>query len=1046
MTRTSFSRERWDVVEPLLDAALELEPAKRAAYLDKACHGDAALRAEVSALLTACDLGSTLLAEPAALAYAPLLTEPERAIPRVLGGRYRIIREIGRGGMATVYLADDPKHGRQVAVKMLHADVARMIGPERFAREIEIAAGLSHPHILPLHDSGEEPPAQSGDPPILYFVSPFAAGESLRDRLHREPRLPSSEAVRLGREIALALDYAHRQGVVHLDIKPENILLLEGHAVITDFGIARAMSGASDDDAARSAPILGTPSYMSPEQALGMSDVDGRSDVFSLGCVLYELITGERPFARAAAIAALARSEMVAPPDSSPLHQYVSRDLAAVIMRAMASSRDDRYATAEEFASALSGAAMDKPRGHWHRAVAWISGAAAIAAATGFWISSSATTLDSDLVAVAPFDIEAPSLALWKEGLVDVLSRSLDGAGNLHTVPASIVIRSWKGRGDAQSARALGQATGARLVLYGGLLAAGDSVRATISVLDVKTGRAIAEIERRDSGARIDRLSASLALAVLRDIGRSRGSDAAHVTSSPTSSLAALKAYLRGEQFYRAANWDSAQTHFERAVALDSTFALAYHRVASVRRWRDAMVVPDSTTYQLMRQPSRFSRGLGPRDQLLATIDSLFAESHFAWRRGTKTADYSQQEMLVHRLYETLEEGIRRYPNDAELWLLFGEARSRFDQDVILGEIDDRAILALYDHAIALDSGLAPAYVTPISLVAYLDGASSARRYIRAYLALAPSGPRSEIIRLADVLLDPDRASSIDVSRLVDTLPPDRLCEATTLLRHVPDAAETIVRIARALEARPASEVAKRGKGTCAAAPAVDGLLFRGHLRDAQRLSAAQVPWMRTSLVYTMARAGVVPAETARAEFQEVLALAPRVRMTKLYAWWAADGDTSAIQKYINGFAYETHLHTPSGEAMLRASASAGRAYLALAKRDTTFAIHQFTMTPDTLHECWYENRVSLIPLLVATGRYREAGRRLERRWPGTTGCSNGFDDVLWTMERARVFEHLGRRADAAAEYAFVANAWRTADPELQPYVRESRDAIARLK
>jgi serine/threonine-protein kinase len=161
--------------------------------------------------------------------------------------------------MATVYLADDPKHGRQVAVKMLHADVARMIGPERFAREIEIAAGLSHPHILPLHDSGEEPPAQSGDPPILYFVSPFAAGESLRDRLHREPRLPPSEVVKLGREIALALGYAHRQGVVHLDIKPENILLLEGHAVITDFGIARAMSGASDDEAARSAPILGTP-------------------------------------------------------------------------------------------------------------------------------------------------------------------------------------------------------------------------------------------------------------------------------------------------------------------------------------------------------------------------------------------------------------------------------------------------------------------------------------------------------------------------------------------------------------------------------------------------------------------------------------------------------------------------------------------------------------------------------------------------------------------------------------------------------------------
>ncbi|MGE5098970.1 MAG: protein kinase domain-containing protein, partial [Deltaproteobacteria bacterium] len=176
MTLGSLSRERWKMLEPLLDAALELESAVRSEFLDASCRGDAELRAEVGSLLTACELGSGTLKTPAAIAYAPLLTEPAPSPPAVLGGRYRIVREIGRGGMATVYLADDRKHCRQVAVKTLHGGVARIIGRAQFAREIEIAAGLSHPHILPLHDSGEEASERSDEPSFLYFVSPFAAG------------------------------------------------------------------------------------------------------------------------------------------------------------------------------------------------------------------------------------------------------------------------------------------------------------------------------------------------------------------------------------------------------------------------------------------------------------------------------------------------------------------------------------------------------------------------------------------------------------------------------------------------------------------------------------------------------------------------------------------------------------------------------------------------------------------------------------------------------------------------------------------------------
>jgi hypothetical protein len=169
--------------------------------------------------------------------------------------------------------------------------------------------------------------------------------------------------------------------------------------------------------------------------------------------------------------------------------------------------------------------------------------------------------------------------------------------------------------------------------------------------------------------------------------------------------------------------------------------------------------------------------------------------------------------------------------------------------------------------------------------------------------------------------------------------------------------------------------------------------------------------------------------------------------MMKLYGWWATDGDTSSIQTYIAQFTErENRLRTPQAETMLRASVSAGRAYLALARRDTASALRQFLTTPDTLHECWYDSRIATVQLLVAVGRYADAGGRLERRWPGTTACSNGFADVFWTLERARVFEKLGRRRDAAANYAFVADAWRTADPELQTYVREAHDALARLR
>ncbi len=206
-----------------------------------------------------------------------------------LGDRYAIERELGSGGMATVYLAEDRKHKRKVAVKVLRPELAAALGPERFLREIEIAANLTHPHILPLHDSGDA----DG---FLYYVMPYVEGESLRDRIHREKQLPIEDARKIASDVATALSFAHGHDVVHRGIKPENILLEAGIAVVADFGIAKAIHAARGDKLTETGTSVGTPTYMSPEQAAGTSDLDGRSDIYSLGCVLYEMLAGEPPF------------------------------------------------------------------------------------------------------------------------------------------------------------------------------------------------------------------------------------------------------------------------------------------------------------------------------------------------------------------------------------------------------------------------------------------------------------------------------------------------------------------------------------------------------------------------------------------------------------------------------------------------------------------------------------------------------------------------------------------------------------------------------
>src|SRR3989442_661616 len=374
--------------------------------------------------------------------------------------RYTIDRELGRGGMATVYLARDLKHDRRVALKVLHPELAFTLGPERFQREIKLAARLQHPHILTVLDSGEA----AGQ---LWYTMPFAEGESLRERLTRERQLPLDDALQITREVADALGYAHSQGIIHRDIKPENILLSRGHALVADFGVARALRNAAGERLTETGIAVGTPAYMSPEQATAERDLDPRSDIYSLRCVLYEMLAGEPPYTGPSAQAVLAKRFNEPIPHIRTLRESVPEAIEQAVSKALAKTPADRFATAVQFAAALTHWTVGAPSGArlWTRRFLVAGAATVIVAALALAVLRlripSGAPFDPNLVAVAPFDVFDPQLELWHEGLMDVLSRNLDGAGPLRTVPPTVVVRRWRGRAQPASGAPAAGNTGA---------------------------------------------------------------------------------------------------------------------------------------------------------------------------------------------------------------------------------------------------------------------------------------------------------------------------------------------------------------------------------------------------------------------------------------------------------------------------------------------------------------------------------------------------------------------------------------------------------
>lgn len=386
--------EQFRRADAIFDAALDLPHGSRAAYVERECDGDAALAAVVWQLLRAHERSSGFLGSPV-LASQPLTVD---RLQSAVGDRYTVEREVGSGGMATVFLAQDRRHDRHVALKLLKPELGALLGADRFLAEIRVTAALQHPNLLPLFDSG----TADG---LLYYVMPFVRGETLRQRLMRERQLPIDEALRLVSTIAVALDYAHRQGVVHRDLKPENILLQDGVPLVADFGIALAVTRAGGERVTQTGISLGTPQYMSPEQAAADRAIDARSDVYSLACVLYEMLAGDPPHTGSTIQAIIAKVLTDLPRPIRELRSSVPDAVEVALGRALAKLPADRFASAGEFARALTRettpltwrgrrAARSRPA---VRRAAYAAGAVVLAATVG-WLA----LVRRDRASVAP--------------------------------------------------------------------------------------------------------------------------------------------------------------------------------------------------------------------------------------------------------------------------------------------------------------------------------------------------------------------------------------------------------------------------------------------------------------------------------------------------------------------------------------------------------------------------------------------------------------------------------------------------------------------
>jgi len=872
-----------------------------------------------------------------------------------LAGRYEVDREIGRGGMACVYRAHDRQHDRDVALKVLRPELAAALGSERFLREIRIEARLQHPHILPLYDSG----TADG---LLYYVMPYVEGETLRERIRREKQLPVGEAVRIAQEVAEALDYAHKHDVVHRDIKPGNILLSGGQAVVADFGIARAITVADQESLTASGLAVGTPEYMSPEQGTGNSNVDGRSDIYALGCVLYEMLAGEPPFTGRTAQNILARHRQDPPPPLKVVRPTLSPEIAEVVETALAKVPADRYARADQFAAALGRALDAPPRARAigatrRRRLLVLGGLAVAAVALWRWLPET-EPLDPNRVVVFP--LQGASSAPRDDATLAL-------AASLNTTSSLVGIDGGKlgPPGADRSAAGMGRRTRSEKAAFyvDGTLLRADSLRLLLDLHDLRSGSVTHRLATFPAGAdgwAVGVRAALEILPVLIQTGRS-----AELPSLTGRSPAAMAEYFLGERAYRRAAFGDALDHFHRAVALDSGFALAALRGTQAASWHRRPEEAEALVAVALRNEQELS----PRQR-------EFAHGVHAFLTG-------QADSAVLRF----QNAIALDPTGAEQWMGLGETYQHLIPRA--SSLDSLAEQA-FEQVRQLDSTFAPVLFHLIEYAVRRGDRQRAERLMEEYRR---SSPDPDVLKTIELAFDCVRGTMPAAqwrSAVEDS--PGEVFDAAQVLAvgglRQPRCAENAW---RALLDWDTTTSDLRSRYQFGALLGLHGLLVaEGREADVRALLEGDTVFRasyRGQLYILGALAGAgfereadAFAESARRSYRSSPDNLGSVALWFLGSWMAHRGGAAEAQEMSDRILRNAPAGSPRRDSLLAASL---RARATLARGDSTQAIRQLrALTPtatshqDLAWDPWESlggERLLLARLLLARGQTAEA-------------------------------------------------------------------------